>query len=366
MTTTTSGSRPAALARAFLTGGVAGVSLAALVVGVIVGSLPLCALGAGLGAAYALALHLAGLPRRRREAAVVPVTALAVVEDLRALGGEVTSEVRVEFDLTVAPDDAPAHRVEFTRSVNLVDLPGYRPRDILVVRYPPDRPWRVEIVKRPAPAWADRAAAARIDSAPAATRVGEPTAGCLAGLALLLGVLLGAACVVLPSRADLFGEDPAARPSATAAPSALPSVSSTASTTVVSSASATVALGPGQSFLDRGALRRAVDSATRGKGAAERRALTVVVQDRVLSVVFVPAGTRALGFDPRTLPYDRLPALVAEARTTLGVRSPRTWQLTADGLSGSLTLRVGVTGPDGAASLEADGEATVVRRDPAR
>ncbi|KPI32537.1 hypothetical protein OV320_1748 [Actinobacteria bacterium OV320] len=53
----------------------------------------------------------------------------------------------MRFGLTVAPDDAPAHRVEITQHINLVELPVCRPHGILVVQYPPDRPWRVSIAR---------------------------------------------------------------------------------------------------------------------------------------------------------------------------------------------------------------------------
>ncbi|WP_443031346.1 hypothetical protein [Streptomyces sp. 3214.6] len=68
------------------------------------------------------------------------------------------------------------------------------------------------------------------------------------------------------------------------------------------------------------------------------------------------------GFDPRSLPYDRVPALVEEARATVGVDSPRSWQLTADGVTGSLTLRIVVTGDGGTGTLETDGQGKVLRR----
>jgi hypothetical protein len=177
-------------------------------------------------------------------------------------------------------------------------------------------------------------------------------------MAAFLGLLLGAALVVLVFRADLFDQDATAQLNSSA-----PSVSSSSSTTVVTSGSATVSLGPDQSFLDKGELRRAMDSLTKGKG--KRPALTLVVQERLLSVVFAPSDTQAPRFDPDSLPFERFPALVKEATTTLGVRSPQTWQLTADNLAGSLTLRVGVTGTEGTASLEADGQGKVVRRTPA-
>ncbi|MER6958639.1 MULTISPECIES: hypothetical protein [unclassified Streptomyces] len=59
-------------------------------------------------------------------------------------------------------------------------------------------------------------------------------------------------------------------------------------------------------------------------------------------------------------------APVGEATKTLGAGSPGTWQLTADHLTGSLALRVTVTGPDGVASLDADGAGKIVRRSPAQ
>jgi hypothetical protein len=361
VTTTTSAppthGTPGALARGFLTGGVAGASPAALVVGVGAGQGLLFVAGLAVPLVYALLLFLAGAPRRAREAAVTPRTALAAIESLRAVAGE-TSDIPVRFDLTVAPDDAPAYRVEITQDINLVDLPDYRPRGVLVVEHPPDRPWRVRIVRRPAPQWEDRVAGARIDSAPESSKVSEPPKGRAFGAVVIVGLLLGAAAVILSFRADLFDQETTAR----RAPVAGPSVSSSMSTTVLSSESGTVALGPGQSLLDKGELRRAVDSLTKGKD--RRPALTVVVRERQLSVVFSPTGAQTPRFDPRSLPYERFPALVEEASTTLGVRSPKTWQISADRLTGSLTIRVGVAGSEGAASLEAEGQGKVVRRTP--
>lgn len=351
---------PVALARGFLTGAVIGASLAGIVVGAVIEKVPLFVTGLVLPVVYGLLFFLAGVPRRAREAAVPPRTALAMIESLRAIGGE-SSDIPVRFDLTVAPDDAPAYRVEITQDINLVDLPDYRPRRILVVQYPPDRPWRARIVKRPTPEWEERAAGARIDSAPKAALVREAPEGCGFGFLVLLGLLLAAAAVILLFRADLFDQDTAAGPPA---PS-MPSVSSS-SRTVVSSSTGTVTVGPDQSLLDKGELRRAVDSLIKGKDESERQALTVVLQERLLSVVFAPTGTRAPRFDLKLLPYDRFPALVEEARTGLGVRSAQTWQLTAESLTGSLVIRVGVTGPEGSASLEADRAGTVVRRAPVR
>ncbi|MFF8422421.1 hypothetical protein [Streptomyces sp. NPDC015680] len=347
--------RPVALARGFLTGGVTGTSLAAVVVGIVIENEPLIAGGAFLLAVYVLIRYLAGMPRRAREAAIPPHLALAMIESLEAVEGE-TSDIPVKFDLTVAPDDAPAYRVEITQDINLADLTDYRPRGILVVQYPPDRPLKVRIVKRPTPDWEERAASAHLDSAPGPALASDPLEGCGATLVGFLGLLLGAALVVLLFRADLFDRDD----TDTARPSVSSSASSS-STTTVSSASGTVALGPGQSFLDQGRLGSSV--AVLAKGEDKDRALTVVVQERLLTVVLAPTGTQAASrLDLDSLPYDRVPALVKEATTTLGVGSPRTWQLTADRLTGRVALRVSVTGSEGTAYLEADGQGKVVRR----
>ncbi|MEU3217581.1 hypothetical protein [Streptomyces sp. NPDC006971] len=372
MTITSGGASPArntsvALARGLLTGGVIGASLAALVVGGIIERVSLFVTGLGLPAAYGLVFFLAGVPRRAREAAIAPCTALAVVESVEAVGGEATSDVAVRFDLTVAPDDVPAFRVAFTQDIHLADLPDYRAGGVVVVQYPPEKPWRVRIVKRPTPEWEERVAGARLDSAPGPVLASEPTGGCAVGSATLLALLLAAAGVVLLFRADLFDEGASAQPPSSAQPSASASASSpsssSSSTTVVSSASGTVALGPNQSFLDKGELRKAVGSLT--KSTDTRAALTFVVQDRLLSVVYAPTGSQAPTFDPDSLPYGRFPALVEEAKSSLGVGSPQTWQLTVERLTGSLTIRVGVTGTEGTASLEADGDGKVLRRAPA-
>ena len=342
---------PADLALGFLTGGVIGASLTAFIAGCVVERAPLIIMGLVLPAVYGFLFFLSTLPRRAREAAVVPRTALAVIESREAVGGE-TSDVPVRFELSVAPDDAPAFRVEIRQDINLVELPEYRPRGVVVVEYPPDRPWRTRIVKRPTPEWEERAAVARVDSVPGPAMKSDSPVGCAGGLLTLFGLLLGAAAVLLLFRADLFdsyeGDSGASKPS----------VTSSSSTTAVTSAMGTVTLGPGQSMLDEGELRKAVESLT--QGANERRALTVVVQDRLLTVVFAPTGVETSAFDPRSLPYDRVPGLVEEART--GVGSPRSWQLTADGVTGSLTLRVVVTGDGGTGTLEADGQGKVLRR----
>ncbi|MFD5438029.1 hypothetical protein ACFWJ4_38490 [Kitasatospora sp. NPDC127067] len=350
---------PVALARGFLTGGVIGGSLAAMVVGVVVDKPALFIAGLGLPIAYGLLLLLAGLPRRAREAAVVPRTALAMIESLDVPTGEVTDRA-VRFDLTVVPDEGPAFRVEFTQDIHVADLPDYRPRGVLVVRYPPDRPAAVRIVKRPTPVWEERAAGARLDSAPASTKVSEPPDSCTVPFLGFLGLLLAAAAVVLLFRVDLFEDEPAGPPSSSASPSASASASSSWSTKVVTAGSGTVVLGPGQSFLDEGELGRAVNSLTRNGEAGP--VTTLQVTDSLLALTFSSTDSKAREFDPLSLPYERFPALVDEARTTLGVHAPQAWSITVLRTNGPVTITVTVAGPGGAAVLEADGQGRVLRR----
>ncbi|MFW3470058.1 hypothetical protein ACN24M_00935 [Streptomyces microflavus] len=345
---------PADLASGFLTAGVIGASLTAFIGGCMVESVPMIVTGLVVPALYGLLFFLATLPRRANEAAVAPRTALAMIESREAIRGE-NSDVPVRFDLSVVPDDGPAFRVEMWQDVNRVELTEYRSGGTVVVEYPPDRPWKTRIVRRPTPEWEERAAAAQVDSVPGPVMRSETPDSSFSGFLNLFGLLLGVAVVLLLFRADLFDShksDNGALPK--------PSVSSSSSTITVTSVTGTVAIGPGRSMLDESELRRAVESLTQ---AADRgHALTVVVQDRLLTVVFPPAGTKVAGFDPRSLPYDRVAGLVEEARTALDVDSPRSWQLTADGVTGPLTLRVVVTGDGGAGTLEADGKGEVLRR----
>ncbi|MFJ6619190.1 hypothetical protein ACIQOW_16620 [Kitasatospora sp. NPDC091335] len=358
--TTTAGSpptrnTPVALARGFLTGGVTGGSLAAMVVGVVVENAPLFIAGLALPFAYGGLLYLAGMPRRAREAALVPRTALAMIESRDVPQSEMTDRP-VRFDLTVAPDDGPAFRVEFTQDINVADLPDYRPGGVVVVRYPPDSPVKVRIVKRPIPEWEERAAGARLDSAPESTRLSKPPDGCAVGFLGFVGLLLAAAAVVFLFRVDLF-EDKATEPPSSSAP---PSVSSTSSTRVVTGGSGTVELGPGQSFLTEGELREDIDSVTRH--GEQNLATNLVVQDRLLLVTFVSDDTKAQAFPVSALPYERFPALVEEARSGLGGRSAQSWNIVVSRLGGAVTIVVSVTGPEGSAVLQADDQGRVLRR----
>ncbi|WP_409494440.1 hypothetical protein [Amycolatopsis sp. cmx-11-12] len=326
---------PLAFVRGFLTGIISGTTLCAFVVGIIIEYVPLIIASLGLPLVYGILLYLAGAPRRAREAAVVPVVALAKIESLRASGTE-TGDIPVDFVLTVAPDGAATHRVKIQHGVNLVDIPNHRPGGILVVQYPPDRPWKAKVVERPSPAWERRVAEASIESAPESSLLQEPPEGCAFGVLAFLGLLLGAALVLFLFRAELFAPE---------APARAEEIQS--SVTTSSSGSATVTVD--QSLLGEGELRRAIDGLARAADVSQ--VITAVVEERRLTVVFAPSEAQVPRFDLRALAVDRVPALVKRATTTIDVGSPQTWQVTAVPFGGDVSLRVLVTGPDGSGSL---------------
>ncbi|MFF8806089.1 hypothetical protein [Streptomyces omiyaensis] len=202
---------PVALLGGFLTGAVIGATPAALIAGVVVGSVPLFAGGLALPAGHGLLVLLARRRRRARRAALPPRTALAVIEsrdDVEVPPG--AGDVRVRCGLAVAPDGAPAFRVTVTQDVEAVELPAHRPGRVVVVEYPPDRPWRARIVGRPTPVWERRLAASpRPDAGAWTPRAEEPREGRAVGWIRLLGLLLAAAAVVHLSRTDLLPDGPA-------------------------------------------------------------------------------------------------------------------------------------------------------------
>ncbi|MEU8414661.1 hypothetical protein AB0C24_17900 [Amycolatopsis japonica] len=329
---------PLALARGFLTGIITGTTLCAFIVGIVIEYVPLMITGVGLPIAYGILLYLAGAPRRAREARIAPVIALAKIESLRA-GGTETGDIPVYFDLTVAPEGAVTYRLKITHGINLVDLPGYHAGDVLVVRYPPDRPWKAEVVERLSPEWERRVAEAAIESAPESSLVQEPGEGCAFGALAVLGFALGAALVLYLFRAELF------------APAAPVRAEETQSgTTTSSSGSATVNVD--RSLLGEGELRRAIDSLA--LAADVSRVITAVVEDRRLTVVFAPTDAQVPRFDLREPAVDRVPALVQRAKATIHVGEPKTWQVTIIPFGTAVSSRVIVTGPDGSGSL-ADG-----------
>jgi len=320
----------------FLTGAVIGTALCAFIAGIVAESAPLLVAGLGIPVGYGVLVYLGGMPRRAREAAVVPTVALARIESLHA-GGTETGDLPVEFVLTVAPDGAPSFRAAATLSVNLVDLPSYRKGDVLVVGYPADRPWKVRILADPTPEWQRRAAEAVIEPAADSTLVHPPPEGCAAGVFALIGLLLGAGAVLWLFRAELFAPEPDV-------PAPPPE-----SVSVTSSGSATVDVGPEQSLLDNGQLRRAVDALAQSTDVSQT--LTVVVQEHRLTVVFAPTAVQVPRFDLHAMPADRIPGLVRKALRTLDVGTPQAWQVTVVPLPSPRTVHVTVTGPKGSASL---------------
>ncbi|MER7761839.1 hypothetical protein [Streptomyces sp. NPDC097619] len=366
-------SRSVGFARVFLTGGVLGAAPTALIGGCVVGEPALIVAGVGLPVFYGLLLLFVSLPRRRREADTAPLTALAVVESREPAKAE-TTEVPVRFELSVVPEDAAAFRVVVRQDVHVSELSDYRPRGVVVVAFPPDRPWKARIVRRPTPEWEERVAGARLDSVPGPALASGHSGGAGGGFLTLAGLLLGAASVLLLFRTELFGtggsaSPPAPRPTVSAEASTDASGSATVTVTVTS-ATGTVELGPGMSVLDPGRLRSAVESLTRRE--SQRKALTVIVQEDRITIVYAPDGMRAAGFDPRSLPYGRIPGLVEEARAGTvgrgagagtGTGSPSrlpTWQLIAQGAAG--VLKLVVTDGSGTGVLEADGQGKVTAR----
>ncbi|MFZ4275544.1 hypothetical protein ACOZFM_22900 [Streptomyces arboris] len=334
--------------------GVIGAALAALVVGVILKDVPVLATGGGVLVLLVLLAFLGGRRGAGRDEPPALRTALARIEDLRATGGE-TADVPVTFRLTVAPepeDERPAYRVKISQSINLVDIPAYRPRGIAVVEYHPEKPWDVRIVTRPTPEWSRRAEEAEIDSAPESTLARDPDGGTGAWcLLVLVGLLAGAALVVLSFRGELFvsgdaGDGPA-KPS---------SSSRTFSTS-------TTVSGPSSSLLTFGRMRvTAMELEARVETAY---VTSVTIEDHRMAVrgdsALPPAETVHL----QSLPYELFPGLVREARTTLGVRDPESWRIdVTPGTGGGVgpRVRVTVSGEEGTAHLDADAAGRVTDR----
>ncbi|MFJ2221130.1 hypothetical protein ACIOFY_14020 [Streptomyces anulatus] len=342
--------------------GVTGAAVAALVVGVILERVPVFLSGGGV----LILLILAGFVSGRRPSGPVapPVTrtALARIEDLRATSGE-SADVPVDFRLTVAPepeDDRPAYRVNINEHINLVDIPAYRPRSIAVVEYRPDEPWEVRIVTRPTPEWSRRAEAAEIDSAPESTLVEKP--GMSEGswcVLVLFTFLAGAALLVLLFRGELFasGDDEGSS-------SKRPSVTSSASSSRTFTTSTTVS-GPSSSLLVLGRMRETAAELEARAGTADVTA--ILIEERRMEIRGDSARPPGETVHLRMLPYELFPALVHEARTTLGVRDPKSWRIDvtpgADPGAGP-RVRVTVTGQEGTARLDADATARILDRRP--
>ncbi|MEU8444069.1 hypothetical protein AB0F05_26755 [Streptomyces microflavus] len=336
---------------------VTGGALAALVVAVIIKDVPVFLTGGGVLVVLILIGVVAG---RRSPAGEEPPAgriALARIEDLRATSGE-SADVPVKFRLTVAPDDRPAYRVKIEQHINLVDIPAYRPRGIAVVEYHPDEPWKVLIVTRPTAEWSRRAEEAEIDSAPESTLVVSPdmSEGSWCMLTLF-AFLAGAALVVLLFRGELFtsgdGDGAAAKP---------PSSSSSSSTSRTFSTSTTVS-GPSTSLLTFGVMRvTAMELEARVDTAYVTE---ITIEDHRMAVRGDSTRPVSETVHLQSLPYELFPGLVREARTTLGVRDPRSWRIDVtpgSGAGAGPRVRVTVTGKEGTAHLDADATGRVTDR----
>ncbi|MFB6652271.1 hypothetical protein ACFCZ4_10495 [Streptomyces microflavus] len=336
---------------------VTGGALAALVVAVIIKDVPVFLTGGGVLVVLILIGVVAG---RRSPAGEEPPAgriALARIEDLRATSGE-SADVPVKFRLTVAPDDRPAYRVKIEQHINLVDIPAYRPRGIAVVEYHPDEPWKVLIVTRPTAEWSRRAEEAEIDSAPESTLVVSPdmSEGSWCMLTLF-AFLAGAALLVLLFRGELFtsgdGDGAAAKP---------PSSSSSSSTSRTFSTSTTVS-GPSTSLLTLGVMRvTAMELEARVDTAYVTE---ITIEDHRMAVRGDSTRPVSETVHLQSLPYELFPGLVREARTTLGVRDPRSWRIDVtpgSGAGAGPRVRVTVTGKEGTAHLDADATGRVTDR----
>ncbi|MET7499545.1 hypothetical protein [Streptomyces microflavus] len=333
---------------------VTGGALAALVVAVIIKDVPVFLTGGGVLVVLILIGVVAGRRSPADEEPPAGRIALARIEDLRATSGEM-ADVPVTFRLTVAPDDRPAYRVKIEQHINLVDIPAYRPRGIAVVEYHPDEPWKVLIVIRPTAEWSRRAEEAEIDSAPESTLVVSPdmSEGSWCMLTLF-AFLAGAALVVLLFRAELFTSDN------DGAAAKSPSSSSSASRTFSSS---TTVSGPSTSLLAFGVMRVTAMELEARVDTAYVTAITI--EDHRMAVRGDSTRPVSETVHLQSLPYELFPGLVREARTTLGVRDPRSWRIDVTpgtGAGAGPRVRVTVTGKEGTAHLDADATARITDR----
>ncbi|MFJ5739499.1 hypothetical protein [Streptomyces microflavus] len=337
---------------------VTGGALAALVVAVIIKDVPVFLTGGGVLVVLILIGVVAGRRSPADEEPPAGRIALARIEDLRATSGE-SADVPVTFRLTVAPDDRPAYRVKIEQHINLVDIPAYRPRGIAVVEYHPDEPWKVLIVTRPTAEWSRRAEEAEIDSAPESTLVVSPdmSEGSWCMLTLF-AFLAGAALVVLLFRAELFTSDNDG--AAAKSPSSSSSSSSSASRTFSSS---TTVSGPSTSLLAFGVMRVTAMELEARVDTAYVTAITI--EDHRMAVRGDSTRPVSETVHLQSLPYELFPGLVREARTTLGVRDPRSWRIDVTPGTGAGVgprVRVTVTGKEGTAHLDADATARITDR----
>ncbi|AXI76468.1 hypothetical protein [Peterkaempfera bronchialis] len=206
-----------------------------------------------------------------------------------------------------------------------------------------------------------------VDSAPESTTVEALPDGASCGMGIL-GFLIGAAVVVLLCRAELFANDtahpsPSSRSTLTVTASGASSsgASSSGASSSVTTVSVTTVSGPEGAMLRDREIRRLAESMTAAAGTSQVSELTIEDGRMTMRTAAAPPPP---GIDLRSLPYERLPVLVAEARTTLGIRNPVSWRIgcTQDATTKALVIRVTVSDQHGAASLEADAREEVTVR----
>ncbi|MGA5702680.1 hypothetical protein [Peterkaempfera bronchialis] len=163
--------------------------------------------------------------------------------------------------------------------------------------------------------------------------------------------------MVLLCRAELFAND-----TAHSSPSSRSTLTVTASgaSSSVTTVSVTTVSGPEWAMLRDGEIRRLAESMTAAAGTPQVSELTIEDGRMTTRTAAAPPP----GIDLRSLPYERLPMLVAKARTTLGIRNPVSWRIgcTQDATTKALVIRVTVSDQHGAASLEADAREEVTVR----
>ncbi|MFI1577054.1 hypothetical protein [Embleya sp. NPDC020630] len=353
----------------FLSGGVIGAALGCFVAGCILESWRLCVVGVGLFLFNMAAWAVRGRLQEARDVRAPARLALAVIESRRALGSD-TADIPVEFELTVAPDERTAYRVKMRQDLNLVDIPDYRPRGVVVVEYRPDDLWDVKLVTEPTEEWARRASVETVDSAPVSAMVEAPRGDGAFCLLVLLGLLVGAGIVVLLFRAELADELGDSSTKTTSSSSSSSTYSETKVTSGVSTGTTVSGTASSDSMLAEGELRRLVGSLVSGMRTGN--AATITIDDHGISmqgVLGAPADPGAV-IDVNALPLERLPGLVRIAQTKLGIAEPNSWRITFEPVAGSapgsgaVVIRVTVTGAEGKASLEADTEGRITKRNP--
>ncbi|MGC0423457.1 hypothetical protein [Embleya sp. AB8] len=367
------GTRLKAAAVGLLTGCWLGVSLACFVVGLIIARWQVVVAGVGLCLAMVTVSAIAGRLQRARNPQPAARLALAVIESRRAVGGE-TGDIPVQFELTVAPDERPAYRVKMRQHINLADIADYRVRGVVVVEYRPDEPWEVTIVTAPTEQWARRAATESVDSAPPSPTVAGPEEGVSFCLLATLGLLLGAGVVVLMFRAELADHMGSSETTSSSTSTSSTSTStsssgsgSTTTTTTTGGGGPSIVSGTATSdaMLSEGEIRRLADSLTTAMRTGS--AVEFGIDERTMSmhgVLGVPADPDAV-INVGALPYPKLPGLVREAQSKLGIANPTSWRIDVEAKAGVVAIRVTVADGQGAkASLEADAQGRVTRRNP--